>query len=305
MFSTKQGAARLLLIVAVGLIFLKAIVSWITGSVAILAQAADSLLDVFAAIVTYSAVRVAEKPADRTHPYGYGKAEALGGLAQSLLLLGAGAAIIYSAVLRIAAGSPIEDPEAGIGVMLFSMAVSFLLSRYLLRVAQRTDSLALEANARNIAGDVYSALAVLVGLLLVRLTGLNYIDAVMAILVSGYVLYSGYRAMRDSLAELLDTRLPAEHEAIIRKVLQEHCNEIYGFHKLRTRHVGAKHHVDVHVLMSPGISLEKAHEVTQEIEDEIEKEMPVASVIIHAEPCDGECGKCRAVCEAKREPVRR
>jgi cation diffusion facilitator family transporter len=173
MFSTKKGAAQLLLITAIGLIIIKAVASVLTCSISVLAQGADSLMDVFAGLVSYSTIKISEQPADEQHPYGHGKAEDMGGLIQALLLFGAGAFIIYSSFRRIIEKTTIEKPEAGIVVMVFSVAVSLLLSRHLKKVARRTDSVVLAANADNIRGDVFSAIAVLVGLLLVKLTGIG------------------------------------------------------------------------------------------------------------------------------------
>jgi len=170
MFSTKAGATKLLISVVLGLIIIKVVVSWLTGSISILAQAADSLLDLFAAIITFSAIRIAARPADAEHPYGHGKVEDVAGAVQGILIFIAGGLIIYSAIGRIIKGSSIELVESGIAVMVISIVVSIFLSRHLLRVSRTTGSVALEANARNIATDVYSASAVLVGLAVVRFT---------------------------------------------------------------------------------------------------------------------------------------
>jgi cation diffusion facilitator family transporter len=299
MFSTKKGAAQLLLITAIGLIILKSIASVLTGSISILAQGADSLMDVFAGLVSYSTIKVSEQPADEQHPYGHGKAEDMGGMVQALLLFGAGAFIIYSAIRRIIEKAPVESPEAGIVVMVFSIVVSLLLSRHLKKVARRTDSVVLTANADNIRGDVFSAIAVLAGLLLVKMTGISYIDSIMAIGVALYVWISGYRAMRESVSGLVDVRLPPEDELVIKEVLREHGNEIAGFHKLRTRHVGSQHNLDFHVLLNPDLSLNLSHEIAEKIETEIEERLPESSVVIHMEPCEGHCSVCRATCERR------
>ena len=188
MFSTKTGAAKLLIGVVIGLIVLKVIVSWLTGSISILAQTADSLLDLFAGIITFSAVRIATKPADEEHPYGHGKVEDIAGVTQGIFIFIAGGLIIYSSIRRIIEGACIELVEAGIAVMLVSIVASILLSRHLLRVSQATGSVVLEANARNITGDIYSTSAVLVGLVIVRFTNINIIDAIIAIGVAIYIL---------------------------------------------------------------------------------------------------------------------
>lgn len=303
MFSTKAGASKLLIAVVVGLISLKAAVAWLTGSISILAQATDSLLDLFVGIVTFSAVRIASKPADAEHQYGHGKVEDIGSVVQGIFLLVAGGLIIYSSVRRIVEGATIDLAEAGMGVMLVSITVSILLSRHLLKVARATGSAALEANAYNIAGDVYSALAVLAGLLAVRLTGLGYIDSIIAIGVALYIFTIAYKVLSRSVSVLVDIRLSPQQEAAIRACLEQHSEHVAGFHELRTRRAGSQSYIDLHLVVDKGVSLEKAHEICDQIETEIEERLSEASVTIHAEPCDGRCERCSAICSRRQSPA--
>ena len=240
MFSTKAGATKLLIGVVVGLIVVKVVVGWLTGSISVLAQAADSLLDLFAAIITFSAIRIAAKPADAEHPYGHGKVEDVAGVVQGILIFVAGGLIIYAAIERIVRGSSVELAGAGIAVMAVSIGASFFLSRHLSRVARRTNSVALEANARNIATDVYSASAVLVGLAIVRLTGINTIDSVIAIGVAVYILKVAVDTIHRPISALLDEKLPPSQEAAIEDCLRRHSGEVSGFHALRTRRAGSQ-----------------------------------------------------------------
>ena len=301
MFSTKTGAARLLIGVVVGLVLLKIIVGWLTGSISVLAQAADSALDLFAGIVTYSAVRVASKPADGEHPYGHGKVEDIAGVVQGILIFAGGGLIVYASIHRIMAGATVELAEAGIGAMLASIVVSILLSRHLLRVSRATGSVALEANARNIAADVYSALAVLVGLVLLRLTSLSIIDSIIAIGVAAYVLRIAYNTIRKSLSGLVDTRLPASQEAVVRDCLAKHSQQVVTYHALRTRRAGSQYHIDLHLVMPKDIGLQEAHEVCDEIETEIQARFSEASVTIHVEPCSDECDRCSVACSRRQQ----
>jgi cation diffusion facilitator family transporter len=295
---TKEGASRLLIGVVVCLIAIKAVVAWLTGSISIIAQATDSLFDLIAGIVTFLTIRVATRPADAEHPYGHGKVEEIGGMVQGMLIFAAGGLIIYSAIRRIIEGSTIEIAEAGIGVMLFSIIGSVLLSRQLSKVGQATGSVVLEANARNIAADVYSALAVLVGLLVVRLTGINYIDSIIAIAVAVYIYVIAGRVIYHSFSGLVDTRLSSEQEEVITRCLDKYRSRVAGFHKLRTRRAGSQRHIDLHLVVNKEISLEKAHEICDQVEGEIEDCLQEASVTIHIEPCDGKCEHCSAACAA-------
>jgi cation diffusion facilitator family transporter len=286
MFSTKAGATKLLIGVVVGLIIFKVVISWLTGSISILAQAADSLLDLFAGIITFAAIRIAAKPADAEHPYGHGKAEDIAGVGQGILIFVAGGLIIYSAIDRIITKHyGIELAEAGIAVM---------------GVSRRTGSVALEANARNIATDVYSASAVLVGLAIVRFTGLNIIDPILAIGVAIYILKVALDTIRKPISGLLDEKLPPSEQAVIEDSLRKHSREVSGFHALRTRRAGSQSHIDLHLVMAGDISLEQAHQICDQIEGEIQSVLHEASVIIHAEPCDNECEQCSAICSKRR-----
>jgi len=299
-FSTKAGATKLLIGVVVGLIIFKVVVSLLTGSISILAQAADSLLDLFAGIITFFAIRIAAKPADAEHPYGHGKVEDIAGVVQGILIFITGGLIIYSAIDRIVKGSSIALAEAGIAVMAVSIVVSIFLSRHLMNVSRRTGSVALEANARNIAADVYSASAVLVGLAIVRFTGINIIDPILAIAVAIYILKIAIDTIRKPVSGLLDQTLPSSQQAVIEECLRKHSREVSGFHALRTRRAGNQSYIDLHLVMARDIRLEQAHQICDRIELEIRSTLHEASVTIHTEPCDNECEQCAAICSKRR-----
>lgn len=292
MFSSPSGAAKISLVVVTGLIGLKVVVAVITGSLSIFAQAADSLLDLFAVIITFLAVVMAARPADEEHPFGHGKVENIAAVVQAVLIFTAGGLIIYSAVRRIIVGATVELAEAGIGVMVVSIIASIFLSRHLLKVARATDSISLEANARNIATDVYSAVGVLVGLVVIRFTGLNIIDPIVALVVALLILKVGYEVMRRSFGGLIDVRLPEVEESVIRSCIMEHDGELVGFHELRTRKSGSQRYIDLHLVMPKHVSVEEAHRVCDEVEQGIKKRLLGSSVIIHVEPCSEECDQC-------------
>lgn len=301
MFSTKAGATKLLIGVVVGLIVFKVVVGLLTHSISIVAQAADSLLDLFAGIITFSAIRFAAKPADAEHQYGHGKAEDIAGVGQAILIFVAGGLIIYSAIDRIVTKNyVVEQPEAGMAVMAVSVVVSIFLSRHLLRVSRRTGSIALEANARNIATDVYSTSAVLVGLSILRFSGLDIIDPILAIAVAVYILKVAVDTIRKPISGLLDEKLPPSQEAVIENSLRKHSREVSGYHALRTRRSGSQSYIDLHLVIAGDISLEQAHRICDQVETEIQSALREASVTIHAEPCHNECEQCAATCSRRR-----
>jgi len=292
MLATRRGAAKLSLGVVIGLIVFKVAVGVITGSISVLAQAADSFLDLFAITITFFAVVVAARPADEEHPFGHGKVENIAAVVQAALIFAAGGLIIYSAIRRIITGATLELTEAGIGMMLVSIIVSVFLSKYLLRVAKTTDSVAFEANARNIAADVYSAAGVLVGLIIIRFTGLTIIDPIIALLVSLVIFKSGYDVMKKSFGGLIDVKLPEDEENIIKAAIMEHIGELVNFHALRTRKAGRQRYIDLHLVMPKNISIEKAHRMCDHLERDIKSKLQHASVMIHVEPCNEKCERC-------------
>lgn len=300
MFATKSGAARLSIIVVIALVALKVVVGAVTGSLSILAQAVDSFLDLFAVIVTLLAIRIAARPADEEHPFGHGKAENMAAIAQAILIFLASGSIIYAAVRRIQTGATLELTEAGIVVMVVSIIASIFLSRHLLRVSRLTDSLALQANAHNIAADVYSAGAVLVGLLVVRFTGLSIIDPLLALLVALFILKVAYDVLKNSFGGLVDVKLPEAEENNIKLAITEHIGEVVDFHALRTRKAGSQRYIDLHLVMPKNTSVEEAHQMCDHLEQDIRNRLPHADVTIHVEPCDEKCDWCAFTCRIRK-----
>jgi cation diffusion facilitator family transporter len=297
MFSTPRGAARLMLVTVVGLFVFKVAVGLLTGSVSIWAQAADSSLDIFAVIVTFLTVGFSAKPADREHPFGHGKVEDVAALVQALLLVAAVVAIDYAAVQRIIHGQTIQVSEAGIAVMLVSMVTSIFLSRHLFRVARKTGSIALEANANNIRGDIYSTGGVLAALTVVRIGAafnmdLDILDPIIALVVSVLILRAAFSVGRMAFAGLVDVRLPKEEEDLILSLINEHIGQVVGVHRVRTRRSGSQRHIDLHLVMPRGASVEEAHEMCDHLEQDIQAKLPRSNVTIHVEPCDVTCAQC-------------
>jgi cation diffusion facilitator family transporter len=297
--ATKVRAAK----ISVGsnsfLILIKLFAGIITGSVSLIAEAVHSLMDLAAAGIALVSVRISDKPSDRQHPYGHGKAENISGVAEAILIFIAAAIIIYEAVQRLISGRTLELLEIGIAIMAVSIVVNVLVSRYLLRVARATDSLALEADARHLATDVMTMGGVLVGLILVRLTGLNWIDPVVAILVALFIMRTAYELTRKSFGGLIDTRLPKEEEEQIASAIREHTGQLVGFHRLRTRKAGSHRYVDLHLVMPKNASVEKAHRMCDHLERDIKNRLPHTHVTIHVEPCTTDCKQCSVSCSIK------
>ncbi len=287
----------------VGLFGLKVAVAVLTGSVSILAQMADSFLDILAVGLTFVAVLMADRPADDSHPFGHGKLENFSALVQAVFIFGAAGMLIYSSIQKIIHGSVIEYTGAGIAVMAVSILSSWILTRYLRRAARATDSSALDAIMHNINADIYSASGVLVGLMVILVSGgrLAVVDPIVAILVSLVILGSGLRVLKDSVGELMDASLPSAEEKLIEDTIVSYNNQLVGFHKLRTRKSGSTRHVDLHLVLPEHATVESAHDLCTRLEEELKAKLPNLSVIIHMEPCEKDCQSCRLTCLERRD----
>jgi len=291
--NTRTGAAKLSMTVIITLIILKVAVSILSRSISIFAQAADSLLDLFSTGITLIAVKISGTPADEKHPFGHGKAEGISALIQSVMVLGAGIFIIYSAVQRIIKSEPIVTEE-GIIVMLISIIASYFLSRHLRKVASSTGSMAIEASARNIRTDVYSATGVLIGLLMVRLTGLTIFDPIIAIGIAVLVLKAGVEILINAFHELADYELPKEELQMLAACFSSYNTQIVDFHALRSRRAGMDRFIDLHLTMPRNTSVEDAHTMCDHLENEIRDRLSNSDITIHIEPCTkSNCQHCK------------
>ena len=303
MLSTKSSAAGLSVAYNSLLIILKVVAGLLTGSISILAEAIHSLLDLAAAVIAFFGVRVSDRPADEQHPFGHGKAENVSGVVEAGLIFVAAGIIIYEAAKRLITGVTVELLELGIGVMAVSVVVNIVVSRHLLKVSRATDSIALEADARHLTTDVWTSAGVLVGLVVVRLTGLVILDPIIALVVALFILKAAYDVLRKSFGGLVDIRLPEAEEAEIKSCIMAHYSELVSFHELRTRKAGSWRYIDLHLVMPKNASIEEAHRMCDHLEQDIENRLQYTSVIIHVEPCSIECNQCSVPCSLrKRSP---
>lgn len=267
------------------LITIKVAAGVITGSVGILSDAVHSLMDLIASAIAFASVRKADEPADASHRYGHQKLEDLSAGAQALLLLLGAAFIAFQAIRRLINGGSVDSVGIGIGVVAAAAAINFVVSTYLRRMGQRTESEALRANAADLRTDAYVSLGVLVALILVHVTGDSWIDPVVGLLVAATISVTGVRILLDAGRRLADETLPSEELDQLRDVVESFLgDEVAGFHDLRARHVGSHHEVDLHVQFVSGTSLERAHEISHRLQDAIAGRLPGTTVLIHLEP---------------------
>jgi cation diffusion facilitator family transporter len=279
----KVAAARLSIYSNSLLTILKLAVGLFTGSVSVLSEAVHSASDLMASFIAFFSVSVSDKPADEVHPYGHGKIESLSGLAEAFLIVFAGAYIVYESIEKLYHKSAAPQVDLGISVMAFSVILNSIVARYLYRVAETTDSLALRADAEHLKTDIFTSLGVFAGLLLVRFTGWNPMDPIAAIVVALLIFRASWKLARTSVEPLVDTQLPEEEIQVVRNALELEP-AVMGFHKLRTRKSGSMRHVDAHILLDDDLSLIAAHDLTEKIEDRIREALPNTEITLHTEP---------------------
>jgi cation diffusion facilitator family transporter len=282
---SKTRAAALSIASNATLIALKLVAGAVTGSIAIITEAVHSAIDLMASIVAYFSVRKADEPPDESHPYGHEKVENVAaGIEGMLILVGAGI-IIYEAARRLTDHAGVENLGVGIAVIGFSAVANLVVSTYLYRQARLTDSPALEGDAAHLRTDAWTSLGVLVALVLVETTGVQELDAITALVVAVAIVWAGLQILSRSTRVLVDEALPEAELRAIREAIEGFAGpEVAGFHKLRARRAGARRYVDLHVQFRGGTTLERAHEVTHELQREIRGRLSHADVLIHLEP---------------------
>lgn len=282
-----QAAARWSVLSNVFLIAIKLAAFFLTASVSVLAEAINSSADLIGSAVALFSVRAASAPPDESHAYGHGKFENLSGVLIALFVLAGAAFAIFEAVNHLRDLAAVHQSKWAILVMAVSFLVNIAVSRNLLRVGRQTESPALMADGRHRMSDVWSSLGVFVSLVLIHLTHVAWIDPLVALAVSGVILWVGYEIARDSLLTLSDAALPAAEEQVLRDVLEKDPR-VLGYHALRTRRSGAYRYIDVHVQIADTHSFVEAHNLSEELEDKLRDTLPNLHPIIHIEPYEAE-----------------
>ena len=282
----KTRAAALSILSNALLIALKLVAGVITGSIAIITEAIHSSVDLIASIVAFVSVRKAGEPADEDHPYGHDKIENLAAVIEGLLILVGAGIIAFESVRRLVDPPEVDSLGIGIAVMGFSVVANLVVSGYLYRQARATESPALEGDAAHLRTDALTSVGVLAGLVLVQLTGFEWVDPLTALIVAVAIVVAGLRILMRSSRVLVDEVLPEQELAAVHEALEkEHrAPEIAGYHKLRARRAGSRRYIDLHVQFHEGTTLDRAHAVSHELQQEIRQRPDRADVLIHLEP---------------------
>lgn len=291
MTSTQQpDAARLMRLAtyasvttALILILAKVVAWFITDSVSILATLIDSSLDILASVVNLIAVRHALQPADKEHRFGHGKAEALAGMGQAMFIAGSAGLLLLQAIGRVIHPQDgLKGMEIGVGVMVFSMVATLILITFQKYVIKHTNSTAIKADALHYKTDLLVNGSVIVALFLTYY-GWGYFDALFAIGIALFILYSAWEIIQEAINLLMDHELPDEQREQIRQVVLQHP-ETLGLHDLRTRRSGNVVFIQLHLELDATLTLSVAHAIADQVEKQLEKLFPEAEVIIHEDP---------------------
>ena len=312
----KVRVALLSVISNTSLVLMKLVVGLLIGSVSILSEAIHSVSDLVAALIALFSVKKSGQPADSRHPFGHGKVENISGTLEAMLIFLAAAWIIFEAVRRLLHPAPLETVGWGVAIMLFSSVANIMVSQRLFKVGKETDSIALQADAWHLRTDVYTSAGVMVSLALIWIgrrvlpgVNLDWLDPMAAIGVALLILKAAYDLTLQSARDLMDVSLPEDETTWIMKLIEDFRSVIHGCHEMRTRKAGHFRYVEFHIKVDPEMSVGDSHAITVALKQKIAARFPDTSVLIHIEPCDGNCDKkCLEGCflpEKERDNLKR
>lgn len=282
----KKIAAAISILSNSSLIILKLVAGFISGSIGIISEAIHSGSDLLASIITFFSVSESLKPADHDHQYGHGKYEDFASLIEGILIILAAFYIIYQALKKILCTEAYQiDTNVGLIVMFISVAANFFVSTYLFRTAQKTGSSALYADGEHLRTDIYSSLAVFLGLIFVKVTGNTIYDPLIAILVAVIIFIAGYKICAAARESLLDTTLSDEENIQIKKIISTYINNgAIALKHLRTRKAGLRKNIEITLIVEKNMHISTSHKLCDAIEEDIEKNLLNTDITIHVEP---------------------
>jgi cation diffusion facilitator family transporter len=278
--------AALSVVAALLTIALKGGAYLLTGSVGLLSDALESVVNLVAAVVALFALSVAARPADEDHAYGHTKAEYFSSGFEGALILVASASIVVAAYQRLLSPRPIETPGVGLAISTVATIINLGVARVLFRAGRRYQSITLEADAHHLIADVWTSVGVVLGVGAAALTGWHRLDAIVAILVAVNVMRLGVSLLRRSMLGLLDTALPEDIRGKIMAILEARSAQGVRYHALRTRQAGARRFIAFHILVPGQWSVQRGHDLLEEIEEEVRAAVPNSSVDTHLEPIE-------------------
>ncbi|MBC7875766.1 MAG: cation transporter [Anaerolineales bacterium] len=268
---------------AVITISLKAIAYLLTGSVGLLSDALESLVNLIGAVMALAMLTIAARPADEDHAYGHSKAEYFSSGVEGTLILIAAASIVIAAIPRLIIPKPLEQVGLGLGVSIAASLVNLIVALILLRASKQYNSITLEANSNHLMTDVWTSVVVLAGVGVVELTGWERLDPIVAFLVAANIIWSGVRIVRMSALGLMDTALSTDEQNLVRSKLEPHMKNGVQYHALRTRQSGSRKFVSLHVIVPGRWTVQRGHRLLESIEADIRSVLQSVTIFTHLE----------------------
>lgn len=273
---------------ALATIALKTGAYMLTGSVGLLSDAAESIVNLAGAVMALSMLIIAARPADQSHTYGHSKAEYFSSGVEGTLILIASAGIIWSSIDRLLNPRPLEQLGLGLVVSAAASLINLVVARILMSAGKRENSITLESDAQHLMTDVWTSVGVIVGMAVVALTGWNSLDSLVAIAVAINIIWTGAQLVRRSVAGLMDAALPPHEQQIIETVMLKYRGQQVDFHALRTRQAASRRFVTVHMLVPGAWTVHHAHNFAEGFETDIRAALGEAVITTHVEPIEDE-----------------
>jgi cation diffusion facilitator family transporter len=265
---------------------LKSAAYFLTGSVGLLSDAVESLVNIVAAVTAFLSLHYSARPVDESHTYGHEKIEFFSSGLEGVLIVTAAAAIAWYAVQRLLSPQPLQPLGLGLVISLIASLLNAIVATILLRAGRRYGSIVLEADGWHLLTDVWTSAAVLLGLTLVWLTGREWLDPFVALVVAANILWTGFKLIRRSFDGLMDRSLPPQEQAAVRSAIERHLGPNMDYHALRTRQAGRRRFVDFHLLVPGRLTVQEAHTLTGRIEESVRGALPELEVTVHIEPIE-------------------
>jgi cation diffusion facilitator family transporter len=258
----------------------------LTGSVGLLSDAAESLVNLVASATAFASLWYSARPVDPSHTYGHEKIEYFSSGLEGVLILVAAGAIAYYAITRLLAPTELEALGLGGSLSLLASLINLVVAQILLRVGRARQSIVLEADGRHLMTDVWTSGAVLLGIGLVGLTGVQALDPLIALVVAANIVWTGFDLMRRSFNGLMDHALPEAEQATLRRAIEGQLEPGMNYHALRTRQAGAHRFADFHLLVPGALTVRQAHDFTGKVEEAVRAALPGIEVTVHIEPIE-------------------
>ena len=286
---------------AVATILLKGAAWWLTGSVGLLSDALESFVNLAGALMALYVLTLAAAPADDKHAYGHGKAEYFSSVFEGFLILLAAFSIAYTAIDRLLHPQALADVGVGLLVSVVASVINLLAARELLKAGRAYNSITLEADAKHLMTDVWTSVGVIIGVALVWVTGWLWLDPVIALAVAANIVWTGWQLLHRSAEGLMDVAIPQEHIDAIETVLVKYREQGLDFHALRTREAGRQAFISMHVLVPGKWTVQRGHDLVEEIEAEIRAAVPFSHITTHLEPIEDPVSQNDAMLERTEE----